>query len=675
MFFRLAIKNVQRSIKDYMVYFLTLMLAVCIFYMFNSLDAQMVMLDLASEGNTASNTIVALVKFLSVVMAIVLVFLVIYANGFIMKRRKREFGLYMTLGISNRKIAGMLATETIVIGILALAAGLVCGYFASQGMSVLTARIFEVNITNYHFIFSKEGMLMTCVCFAIIFVLVMLLNLINVSRLSLAQLLSAGKTNQKVPVRRKGTAILATTAGVIVIALSYWLVFAMGFGAMMVAVLPAVLVNFAGTALLLFGLSGLVLSGRHTSARYYTGLRMFTTRQLASQVTTNVLSMSVICTLLFLTLVIVSTTSTINSVINRETEGAAPFDVSFTTVTQDPAQNTPVRQAMAESGIGDDLFSQMYDYPLYQSDVLQGQICTKPGGYTEEAWERISSQPVDAVAVSDFNVLLQMQGLPPIQLADDTFAINVTLQEIQKALEPYMENPQPITIAGTELKYGGIPANSLTLWTSRSSSEVFTLIVPDAIASLLGAPVIDVCVADFAGDRDVAEQILSGKADQILAYQETSPTGTAFRMALASSVQMQNKIMNATMTFVGLYIGMVFLVAGAAVIALQTLTGASDDRDRYALLRKIGADRKMIGGAVFSTVAAYFAIPLVLAAIHSIFGITYMIQGMGVLGFDDILSGSVLVALLICAVYGVYFALTYATCRSIINTKETRRTE
>lgn len=146
-------------------------------------------------------------------------------------------------------------------------------------------------------------------------------------------------------------------------------------------------------------------------------------------------------------------------------------------------------------------------------------------------------------------------------------------------------------------------------------------------------------------------------------------------MTLASQVQFTNRMLDATMTFVGLYIGMIFLIASAAILALQLLSGASDDRPRYDLLRKLGTDSRMINASLLSQAAVYFLLPLAIAGVHSIFGISYMAQGMGAIGAGDILQGAVLIALLIIAIYGLYFAFTYATCRRIINSREVRRAE
>lgn len=675
MFFKMAAKNVRQSIRDYLVYFLTLVLAICIFYMFNSVDAQMVMLKLAESSESASNGLSIVIRALSIVMAVVLAFLVIYANGYIMKRRKREFGLYMTLGISNRSIAGMLAIETLLIGVLALVVGLACGYFASQGMSVLTAYVFETTVADYHFVFSESALISTCVSFAVIFIAVMLLNVGTVSKQSLAKLMLSGRENQKVPVRRRGTAVITIVLGIAVMILSYWIVYAAGFGVFLQILLPAIGVNFVGTLLFFTGMSGLVLSAKRHAAGYYKGLAMFTSRQLASRVTTNVVSMSFICSMLFLTIVIVSSTGSLQSILNEQAATSTPFDVSFTTSSASPENNVPVTEAMDAAGIPSAIFGDTYSFPLYDTRVTQGDVCTRPEGYDDEAWARTAASTLSAIAVSDFNEICRLQGVAPIQLADNTvFALNSTFEAAEGALDAYLENPHPLDVNGTELNFCGLPVSHVFLWTSRTSSIPLTMVVPDEAAASLGSPEIDVFVANYAIDTAAGDEMIKASEQSVFDY-DAANSDVAFRMALKSDVRYLSRMNDAMMTYVGLYIGMVFLVASAAVLALQVLSGAADDRPRYELLRRLGTETSMIDGALLQQVAVYFLIPLGLAAVHSAVGVTYMTQLMGLIGMGSIGPGAAMTALLICAIYGVYFACTYLMCRSVIHSREMRRTE
>ena len=202
MFYKLAFKNVSKSIKDYTVYFLTLAFGVCVFYVFNSIDSQQAVLDLSSVQHTMVETMMIMINGISVFISFILAFLILYANKFMMRRRKRELGTYMILGMPKGKISMILMAETAVIGIIALAAGLILGIFLSQGLAVLTAKLFEVQIKSFQFVFSSQAFGKTILYFVIIFVVVMLFNSTIVSRCKLITLLNAEHRNERLRVKR-----------------------------------------------------------------------------------------------------------------------------------------------------------------------------------------------------------------------------------------------------------------------------------------------------------------------------------------------------------------------------------------------------------------------------------------------------------------------------------------
>ena len=167
MLFKLSIRNMKKSFKDYAIYFLTLVLGIAIFYMFNSLDSQEAMLQVSQSTRDMIQLMIQLLGMVSVFIAIVLGFLIVYANNFLVKRRKKEFGIYMLLGMGRRQISAIILLETILIGILSLVVGLFIGIFASQFMSVLVAKLFEADMTEFTFVFSKDACIKTCMYFAV----------------------------------------------------------------------------------------------------------------------------------------------------------------------------------------------------------------------------------------------------------------------------------------------------------------------------------------------------------------------------------------------------------------------------------------------------------------------------------------------------------------------------
>lgn len=198
----------KKSFKDYAIYFLTLVLGVAIFYMFNSLDSQQAMLDVSQSTREMIQLMIEMLGVVSVFIAIILGFLIVYANNFLINRRKREFGIYMTLGMGKWQISKIILLETILVGILSLAVGIFVGVFGSQFMSILVAKLFEADMTEFTFVFSKDACIKTCIYFAIMYVAVMIFNTFTISRYKLINLLTAIKKNEKVKIKNPVISIM-----------------------------------------------------------------------------------------------------------------------------------------------------------------------------------------------------------------------------------------------------------------------------------------------------------------------------------------------------------------------------------------------------------------------------------------------------------------------------------
>ena len=178
---KLSLKNISKSFKDYAIYFFTLILGVAIFYVFNAIDSQTVMMDVSTSTREIIKLMTNMLSGVSVFVSFILGSLIIYASRFLIKRRNKEFGIYLILGMSKRKISLILFLETLFIGIISLVVGLLIGSCLSQLMSLLVANMFEADLTNFSFVFSKSAALKTLLYFGIMYLVVMLFNVINIS--------------------------------------------------------------------------------------------------------------------------------------------------------------------------------------------------------------------------------------------------------------------------------------------------------------------------------------------------------------------------------------------------------------------------------------------------------------------------------------------------------------
>ena len=329
MLFKLSIKNIKKSFKDYAIYFLTLVLGVAIFYVFNALDSQEAMLQLNGTEKDIIRLMNEFLSGVSILVAIILGFLVIYASRFLIKRRKKEFGIYLTLGMGKRQVSKILLMETVIIGLISLAVGLILGIIASQFMSIVVAKLFEADMSRFEFVFSKGAMFKTIIYYAIIYVIVMIFNVFSVTKYKLIDLLTASKKGEKIKIRNLTISVLLFMIAVGILGYAYYLATQRLDSLDLFGL--SILLGIIGTFLLFFGISGFILKLVQSNKKIYLkGLNIFTLRQINSKVNTAVFSMSIICLLLFFTITIFSSAWSINVSLKNDLVYGTPADVVIT---------------------------------------------------------------------------------------------------------------------------------------------------------------------------------------------------------------------------------------------------------------------------------------------------------------------------------------------------------
>ena len=650
---KMAFRNTRRSFGDFTVYFLTLMFGVAAFYAFGSIESQKAMFALQSASAASLQMIVTVMDVMSVVVAVVLALLVVYANGFLIRRRKREFGTYLMLGMPKRQVAFILLVETTLVGVVALAVGLVAGIAASQGLSLLTASLFGIDMTAYRFVFSPSSLVKTIGFFGVLFATVSVLNLFGFSRRTVSQLLNASKRSE--PHHRNPilSAALAL-AGLAAVGLGCWLLLDRGLlesisgGQIWIEILFGTL----GTLLLFAGGSGLVLRILQSSkATYLRGLNPFVIRQLDSKIVSTYATMSVACVTLFFAMVIFSGGFTYANVLSKQV--SAPYDASFTYGSQ-TAPITTILKGIAAGGLDvKRFFARSHEFAVYESSVAVGELVPSGSAGTTSRNGRL-----DMIGESDANALLALQGKPPLKLGAEEFALFVPFG----SLEPYsLEHYKGLSVDIAGHRFAAASGGMIGVGTSIGSA--LALVVPDQAVreAIRRATVLD---AIYAGDGTAAEQAVVSYLQKV-AGQESGPFNYATTNRLIIADTMPRKMIA---TYVGLYIGLILMITGAAILALQQLSEATDNRRRYATLSKLGADHRMMSRAVFTQVAVYFGVPLAIALIYSLVG------GKAVLEAIENLEGSgavvsardySFVVIALAVVYGGYFVATVHAARRI----------
>lgn len=682
MLFKLSLKNIKKSMKDYAIYFFTLILGVAIFYVFNSIGSQTAMMTVSKSTSEILKLMTPILSGVSVFVSFILAFLIIYASRFLMKRRKKEFGVYMTLGMSKRKISLILFFETLFIGIISLTVGLLAGTVLSQFMSVVVADMFEADMTKFKFVFSESACIKTLIYFGIMYLVVMIFNTFNISKCKLIDLIYGNRKSEAVKLKNPWLCIIIFMVSACALGYSYYAV-TEGINEVLSTnkrMLGIIAIGSISTFFIFWSLSGLILKIVKSNKKfYYKGLNSFTVRQISSKINTTVFSMTVICLMLFITICVLSSALSMKNSLNRSFESYAPRDVEL-------SKRCDVDEELKDYGYTDEQIegSKMsikeildkldFDYQKYFKNIEEYAIYTNNevdlksvlGDYYENASSKYSSliydHKVELMKLSDYNKLVKSLNLKKISLDDNQYAY-VANYEMSVNLEndALKTNPK-IVIDGKEYlpRYDKC-VDGFYEMAGNKINDGF-IVLPDS-AFVNSKKTFEFLVADYNGETDKIEEMVNDLINRDY-YKNTNLTINTKADIRDSSVGL-----GAIVTFIGLYLGIIFLISCAAILALKELSESSDNFIRFEMLRKIGVDEKDLNKALFRQIEIFFMFPLLIAIIHSIFGIkfsNYILKASGV-SFD--LNSIIMTAVFIVIIYGGYFVVTYFSSKNIIREK------
>ena len=691
MLFKLSIKNMKKSFKDYAIYFLTLVLGVAIFYMFNSLDTQQAMLDVSTSTREIIKLMIGMLNIVSVFVAVTLGLLIAYANNFLINRRKKEFGIYMILGMGKRQISKIILFETILVGIVSLVCGIVIGVFASQFMSVLVAKLFEADMSKFTFVFSREACIKTCIYFAIMYLAVMIFNTITISRYKLINLLTAIKKNEKVKMKNPFISILIFLIAAGILGFCYYKVTVEADTIREISqMLQIILLGILGTFLIFWSLSGFILRlVQSLKGTYLKGTNMFVLRQINNKINTTVISMTVICLMLFMTISILSSSLSLRNTMQKDLLDMTPVDLNLYKTANLPEEYErygkkyrATEEAIEDSKItivetlknNDFDISKLKDIveiPIYATNDLTW------GDFIGDKYEEVKAQfPMlkydtaeTIVKVSDYNKLAKLYGNEQYSLNDDEYILLCEFDNMISIRNSVLKDVNTLEIAGKEYKpkYDECKEGFIEMSTSHTNTGI--ILVPDSCNLTEDMKEETFLAANYNATSDEEKEEIEKnfiESDSILIKNLEEKGITLDGMTRISIIESSTGVA-AIVVFIAIYLGIIFLIASAAILALKQLTESADNKQRYIILRKIGCDEKMINQALFRQIAIFFMLPLIFAIIHSIFGIQFAITLMSVLASkEELLPSAIATVLIIGIVYGLYFLATYFGSKNII---------
>ena len=683
MLFKISLKNIRKSLKDYTVYFFTLILGVAIFYVFNAIDSQSVMLDVRANVMDIIKLMNDILSGVSVFVSCILGFLIIYASRFLIKRRNKEFGIYLTLGMSKRKISVILFFETLLIGIVSLVAGLVIGTILSQFMSVIVANMFDADMTKFKFIFSMKACVKTLIYFAIMYVLVMIFNTFSISRCKLIDLLNAGKKTEKVTMKNPVVCTIVFVIGVGILSYAYWMVTR---GVKSINIINKIGIPIAlgcvATFLIFWSVSGFMIR-IFTSIKsvYYKGVNSFVLRQFCSKINTTVFSTTVICIMLFITISVLSAALSMKDSLSKDLDSMCPVDVQLAKYSYDAMSeayatsqnmNEKDREMLEDSKLSiiETLNNSGFDAQKYFKDVVEYNIYNTGltvkdtiGDINTDDYQFMADTIMPVMTIGDYNSVARLYGNNTYELNDDEYIIVADYKNMVMIRNQALKKGITLSVNGKEYKprYSECMDGFVQIGVQNMNDGI--LVVPDNAVKPQQVRNMGLS-ADYRADTKEERYFIETQLDNLMKNISFKKSFISWnsRIDLAES----SVGLGALVTFIALYLGIIFLISSAAILALRELSDSADNKERYGMLRKLGVDERMIDMALFKQIGIFFAFPLILALIHSVFGIKFINIILATMGMSSMAASIGLTLAFVAVIYGGYFLITYLCSRSII---------
>ncbi len=672
--FKIALKNIKKSRSDYSVYFFTLIIGVAIFYMFNSIGTQGLMEDVSKSGNENVQMLISVMGGVSVGVAVILGMLIIYANGFLIKRRKKEFGIYMLLGMGKKKVSKILICETCVVGFVSLVIGMIAGIFGSQLLSIVVAKMFAVDVTGYTFDISGRAVVITILCFAAIFLVVLIFNTKMVGRYKLIDLMNAEKAREKQIIRN-------TKLSVVLFILSFAVLTAAcievgffgedmsknGFIACSLILIVATFVIFASFA----GFFQKLMEKRR--GFYKKGLNSYIVRQFSGNMNTSAVSMALISLLLFISLCLFSSGFSIRTYLNNRLGNATPVDVTMQISSADPEGFLKEKGVPLNEWAGDYL-----QIPVYEGDSITISDTVAP--VMDKAKETFMyadwTAHENVIKLSDYNRIEKMYGRDELVLGDDQYAMVSDFDLLNTLINPSMEQGNVLTPGDYQLSPAYKEVCYEFILMSGMSADMGAVIVPDAVVDSESSGLecsSTLVIADYNAETEEGKADIDAKLKTALgeisdraSNGELEEGETGVRLSTKTEIKEASVGTSVITVFLVLYIGIVFVVACAAIIALKVMSDSLDSVQKFRILSRIGAGENMRKKALFVQILMNYLIPLVMAAFTAFFGLRYIKGLISAIGTVNMTSGILFTFIIMVIVYGGYFLTTYEGCKKLV---------
>ena len=678
---KLSFRNAKRQARDYIIYFITVIISVALMFSFNSIAVSNDIKELSTYMEDFSKAITVI----SIIIILVMAWLINYCMRFMLEKRSKEFGTYQILGIEKKSISNMFTLENLIIGAIAFIIGIIVGTFLYQIFTSIIMNLFS-RAYRIEIIFDLKAVGMTAIYFFGIFGLVLLNCRRKIKKTKVYDLLYADKKNENNIIRN-------SKGNIIIFILSILLL----VGALIIThkefsnasnmggrnILIAIIMLIVGIYLFYISLSSFIVKRYlNNKSRKYKKDNMFLYRNLTSKI--NTMSVSIGTIALMFTIIIIggNVALLMNNMLSNEIEMGYPFEIMVSSADGDFSKYKEYIEANAE-------VKDLYEYRIYnikKTGISKAFDGTKFEGAGVEETDTV-------ISLTDYNKLREILGYEKVSMQDDEIIINC-LKTVKAPLDNYIKENNNIKVVGNDVTIKEIRGENLAQ--VGFNGYYYLIIVPDSIIpkveqedSNLRNEVGDSYYLDFpynlvATTEEMTDEKFYDELCNFILTEEKQITGDLngeekeYTMEISlGNVQTKGERMSqaksfyAIISFLAFYIALVFVMATATLLAIQQLSDSEKYKYRYELLKKLGMDESQMNRTIFKQLFFYFVTPIILPIIISI-PATLSVASIFTIAvtWEEILRNMLIVFGMLILVYGIYFIATDVQFNRNIN--ETR---
>ena len=617
MYPKLILRNVFRNLQTYTIYFFSLTLIYSLLYAFNALPSHPVMQSLSGAKEMLTTVMSQYMGLLSYLILSAIAFLIVYSTNFVLGRRKKELGLYATLGMKKKQIIRTLFFETMLVNIFALILGFLLGLVLLVVLAKVASEFFMANYFGNLVFFDIKSIILLVYSYLVTSFIVGVMDILTFRKQNIIALIQENGVKKSVlakgkPVLQALLFILSTAVigfGALYFSDYHHLSFLKSWGILLVSVFVIFVILFYNT------LSHFILvSLRKLPQTYYNKLNTFKIRQFSKQADSNSVTLAVLSLTLTLALSLLVFSGSAYTTMNRELNKYSPYDVSVNLYRGQDFQfaQDSVKDRLKADGFDFNLIKEEYSYPIYSSDLTYKDLID-----TSNLWAHDKELPeskVPIIGISAYNHLRKLQGKKAVDLADNQFLVNANYKGTAKQIQDFLLTTKTLMINGYSLNLASSkPLETVYFLSSVGTNDTGTLIVPDTVVVGLTED-HTTYVANFKKniDKRKVETFLSQWIEKYYFTRDGAELNPFTYQTKGRIFEIYLGFMG-VIVFVMIFVSVIFIIISLSILSLQTSTSALDSVNDYQILYLLGNKRKQNRSILLQQILSYFLVPLVIA--------------------------------------------------------------